>query len=377
MKVGGSAGRPLRVLACACIALTAAGCTSSAALSGDGSRYAARGPDRVGVTTLSLGETGTLGLRQMTVFYPADASRTSGHAKFAYHLGDPLPAGLTALVPAKYNTKVTVDAYVDAPGSPRGPFPVVLFSHGFGASRLFYSQLLTGIASWGFVVISTDYLERGLLAQATHSTAPDSPASDQQVMFASLEAAQLSSALPSSPLHGLLDPDNVAAVGHSAGGQTAFDALSDPRVKTAVGWAPVGPSAPVPPKPVTIIGETGDIALTPATLTREFHQFGGKATLVEVTGVGHNSYTDICPSIRGGGGGLVGFAISMHLVSQELAKLATNGCTSQDRSPQSFWPVVQAYTVVALRNGLGLGAAQSVPGPNAFPPFLIVVRHHS
>jgi predicted dienelactone hydrolase len=330
------------------------------------------------VTTLGLGNAGSLGLRQMTVFYPADASKLAGHDRFTYHVGDPLPAALTAIVPSKYNSAVTVDAHVDAPGSPGGPYPVVLFSHGFGASRLFYSQLLTGIASWGFVVISADYLERGLLAQATNATVQDSPASDQQIMFASLEGAQLSAAVLTSPLHGLMDPNKVAAVGHSAGGQTAFDALDDPRVRTAIGWAPVGPSGSVPSKPVTIIGEPGDIALTPTTLTREFNRFRGPTTLVEVSGAGHNSYTDICPSIRGGGGGLVGFAMSMHLVSQELAKLATNGCTSQDHTPQSFWPVVQAYTVAALRSGLGPPAGtQAVPGATGFPGYTISVRHHA
>ena len=49
---------------------------------------------------------------------------------------------------------------------------------------------------------------------------------------------------PSSPLYGVADPHKVAAVGHSAGGQTAFDALKDPRVDVAVGWAPVGPVGP-------------------------------------------------------------------------------------------------------------------------------------
>jgi predicted dienelactone hydrolase len=339
----------------------------------------AHGPDQVGVTTLGLGDEGSLGPRQVTIYYPADASTIAGHPQFTYHLGDPLPTAITAIVPAKYNSAVTVAAYVDAPGSTRSPFPVVLFSHGFGASRLFYSQLLTGIASWGFVVISADYLARGLLAQATHSTLQDSPASDQAIMFASLEAAQLDAASQGSPLHGLIDPNKVATLGQSAGGQTAFDALNDPRVATAIGWAPVGPSAPVPRKPVEIIGEPGDIALTPSALTREFHMFAGRTTFVEIAGAGHNSYTDVCPSIRSGGGGLVGFAMSMHLVSPELARLATNGCTSKDEPAQSFWPVVQAYTVAALRSGLSLGTAagRAVPAPDAFPPFTITVRYHN
>ena len=328
------------------LAAVVAGCSASAPTSGPDP--ARPGPYAVGVTTLDLGSAGQFGERMATVFYPADASKVAGHALFSYALSAPLPQALVAIIPARYNSTVTVDAHVDAPGSPAGPFPIVLFSHGFGASRLYYSHLLAGIASWGFVVVSADYLERGLLAQATHATVPDPPSQDLKTMFSSLTATETASDDASSPLHGLADPRKIAAVGHSAGGQTAFDALRDRRITMAVGWAPVGPSGPPAHKPVLIIGEQTDIALTPATLTREFHTFPGPTTFVEVSNEGHNTYTDICPAIRSGNGGLVGFAMSLHLVSQELAKLAVNGCTAQNIPSARFWPIVQYYTVAAL-----------------------------
>jgi dienelactone hydrolase len=333
----------------------------------------------VGATTLDLGNAGQYGERLATVFYPADASQLLGHDMFSYQLSAPLPQALLAIIPAKYNTTITVDAHVDAPGARSGPFPIVLFSHGFGASRLYYSNLLAGIASWGFVVVSADYLERGLLAQATHATVADTPAQDLHTMFSSLAAAEAASADPSSPLHGVANPHKVAAVGHSAGGQTAFDALDDPRVALAIGWAPVGPSGRPSHKPVMIIGEQEDVALTPATLAGEFSKFPGPTKFVEISGEGHNTYTDICTSIRQGNGGLVGFAISLHLVSQELAKLAVNGCTAKNPAPQRFWPVVQYYTVAELRSGLGIdhSASPGLATPNQFPPFTVTFRQHS
>ena len=183
----------------------------------------------------------------------------------------------------------------------------------------------------------------------------------------------------SSPLHGVADPTRVAAVGHSAGGQTAFDALGDPRVRTAIGWAPVPPSGPYARKPVMIIGEVADNALTPSTLTNEFHRFRGPTTFVEISGDGHNTYTDICTSIRQGNGGLVGFAISLHLVTQQLAKLAVNGCTTKNLPPQRFWPIVQDYTVAALRHGLGIDNAPrpAAPTREQFPGFSVTFRQHS
>ena len=108
------------------------------------------------------------------------------------------------------------------------------------------------------------------------------------------------------------------------------------------------------------------------------HTFPGPTAFVEISGEGHNTYTDICTSIRSGNGGLVGFAMSLHLVSQELAKLAVNGCTAQDIPPQRFWPIVQYYTVAALRSGLGIDRG-TAPGPapsSRFPGFTITFRHH-
>lgn len=362
------------------IALTVvvAGCSSSPATSSGGPKFAGTGPYAVGVTTLDLGSAGKLGERLATVFYPADASKAAAHPQFSYKLSDPLPQAIVAIVPTKFNATVTVNAHVDAPGSGAGPFPIVLFSHGFGASRLYYSHILTGIASWGFVVVAADYLERGLLAQATNSKIPDSPALDLRIMFSSLTATESASARRSSPLYHVANPSKVAAVGHSAGGQTAFDALNDQRVAMAVGWAPVGPSGPPSHKPVMIIGEQEDVALTPATLTGEFHKFPGPTTFIEVSGEGHNTYTDICTSIRAGNGGLVGFAISLHLISTELAKLAVNGCTAKNLPPTRFWPIVQDYTVAALRHGLGIDDTPT-PGPASrgqFPGLTITYSYH-
>jgi acetyl esterase/lipase len=197
-------------------------------------------------------------------------------------------------------------------------------------------------------------------------------------MLSSLTATEAASGRRSSPLYGVADAHKVAAVGHSAGGQTAFDALHDPRVSMAVGWAPVGPSGTPSSKPVMIIGEDQDVALTKPMLTKEFTAFRGPTTFLEISGEGHNTYTDICTSIRQGGGGLVGFAISLHLISQELAKLAVNGCTTQNLPPQRFWPIVQDYTVAALRHGLGIDGAPGPPRPTPgeFPGFSIAFRQH-
>lgn len=368
----GDGSRPVRLrMAAAALAVLSAPLLAACAAPLDSQPlpYARPGPEPVGVTTLDLGPAGALGERLATVYYPADRYALSGHPRFSYSEDSTLPAPFRGILPAKYDTVTTVDATSDPPASHHGPYPVVLFSHGYGGERLQYSHLLTGIASWGYVVVSADYLERGLAAQVLGRTAGSTPAQDSAVLQASLTAVEQASADPASVLAGSVDPTRVAAVGHSAGGQTALDALADPVVATAVGWAPVGPAGAPSPKPVLLITATGDTVVPPAAVRTTYRSFPGPKALVEVSGAGHNTYTDICDTIRSGGG-LLAFAVAHHLVAPALARLGENGCQPTDLAPTRFWPVVQFYTVFQLKTRLGRnGPVQPVPrpAPGQFP----------
>jgi predicted dienelactone hydrolase len=307
--------------------------------------YAVRGPYQVGYTTLPLHNL------KVAVWYPAGS--TTGKTKASYDQRTVLPPNLAGLVPDKYNTVVPMDAYTDAPPSSAGPFPVLLFSHGFGASRLYNSAPLIGIASWGNVVVSTDYKDRDIVAQVTGSKAKPDPKAEEQTMLSTLDLVERQSAQSGSVLHGLVNGKQVAVAGHSAGGTTAFDALHDPRVSVAIGWAPVGPSGKPADKPTMIIGALGDIALTPKDLAKEYAASPSGTRFVEIADAGHNSFTDICSVIRSGGG-LVSFAREQHLVSDSLLKLAVNGCDAQHVDPAKFWPIAQHFTVAEMRSAFGI-----------------------
>jgi len=334
--------------------------------------YEKPGPYKVGYTTLHLPD------RAVAVWYPADAASVAGTPKATYNQASPLPDNLKAIVPAKFNTVVTMDAYADAPADTKqGPYPVVLFSHGAGGYRLVNSSLDVGLASWGYVVVSVDYFERGLLQQVTHKVYPKDPKRDPRLMMASLDLVEQANTTTGSPLYGIVDGKHVGAVGHSAGGGTAFDVLSNPLVAVAIGWAPVGPTAAPADKPTMIIGSSGDIALTPAILTKEYASFPAPKRRVEIEAGGHNSFSDICLVIRAGGG-LVEFARQNHLVSDQLLALALNGCAKTDIAPQQFWPVVQHFTVAELRSVFGqdpqpVGLGDSIV--NAFGAVKVKYQH--
>jgi dienelactone hydrolase len=273
-----------------------------------------------------------------------------------------LPDNLKAIVPPEFYTVVTMNAFAGVPASSQGPFPVILFSHGLSAYRVVNSALCVGLASWGFVVVAADYVERGIVNQVTHpggsaSLQPiyDGAARDQQTTFDALDLVSKANTDQQSPLVGAVDTTKVAAVGHSAGGNTAFNALSDPRIAAAVGWAPVPPNTTPPNKPTMIIGAGNDIIFTPDALSKEYATFAAPKRFVEIGGkaAGHNTFTDVCTVIRQGGG-LLEYARKNKLADETLIELGENGCAATDMPPERFWPVVQHFTVAELRNAFGL-----------------------
>jgi dienelactone hydrolase len=334
--------------------------------------YAEEGPYKVGYTTLRMDD------RNVDVWYPAGERAARGRAKATYDQRTPLPTELKAIVPEEFNTAVTMAAYKDVAGSAKGPFPVVLYSHGAGAFRMASSALDVGVASWGFVVVSVDYVERGVVTQLP-GQAPLTldPVRDRRLMLASLDLVTRENRRPASLLHGLVDGTRVAAVGHSAGGTTAFDALDDPRVKAAVGWAPSPPSEAPADKPTMIIGATDDLGVTPAQLATNYESFGVPKRRVEIANAGHNSFTDLCEVTRNGGG-FVGYAVQNQLVPPDLAKILLNGCEETALTPEQFWPVVQHFTIAELRVTLGvdekpIGLGDSIT--RAFPGITVAYEH--
>jgi dienelactone hydrolase len=331
----------------------------------DAATYATTGPFKVGYTTLRMGD------RDVDVWYPADAAAIAGKPKATYDQTSPLPENLKSFVPKEFNTVVTMAAFSDVAGSTKGPFPVVLFSHGATAYRMASSGLSAGIASWGFVVVSADYLERGVVTQLP-GQAPLTldPARDRRLMLASLDLVTEENDRSASVLNGIVDQTRVAAVGHSAGGTTAFDALTDPRVKVAVGWAPAGPSATPAEKPTMIIGAANDLSVTPAQLAETYGSLPAPKRRIQIGNAGHNSFTDLCV-VTENGGGMVGFAIENGLVPEIASKQLLNGCEKTALTSEQFWPVAQHFTVAELRAGLGIDAqpvglsaeiARSFPG---------------
>lgn len=137
---------------------------------------------------------------------------------------------------------VLTNSVLDVPISTADPFyPVVLFSHGWGGSRSWYSVILEHVASHGYVVVGVDHPYMGEVAMPDGLvTTPDDSffksSREASDWYASDLMFVISKLIEENALGTdwarRLDVDRVATVGHSSGGSAAAAAASrDTRVR--------------------------------------------------------------------------------------------------------------------------------------------------
>ena len=118
----------------------------------------------------------------------------------------------------------------DAPAARAdGPFPLVVFGHGFDVTPALYARLLQAWARAGFVVAAPVFP----LENADAPGGPDesdlvNQPADMSFVISRLLAA---SGANTGPLAGLIDPRRVAVAGQSDGGDSALAVAYDPRFR--------------------------------------------------------------------------------------------------------------------------------------------------
>jgi dienelactone hydrolase len=320
----------------------------------DDPAYVNPGPYAAGVMTVQL-EPG----RDAEIWYPAPKSSAAGKTPEAYHIRQFLSPFLQSLLPASVDPTFQTIAYRGLPAS-RGPFPMVLFSHGFASYRLQSTFLTAHLATWGFVVISPDYLERGLQSLLGTPSAPTR--TDTQVAQMAVDQ-MISLNQGPGPLQGRIDTSRLFPVGHSAGGSetTALASRTDVQSWIALS-AGIDPSKSVPtalndPNKAALwmVGAQDHVA-SPTSVRDAFTYTAGPAKLVVLPGGGHvNDMSDIC-EIAKDQGGVIGLARSVGLpIPDFLATLATDGCVSPPAAPSAQeWPIVRQFVTAELRYRSGL-----------------------
>lgn len=336
--------------------------------------YATAGPYDVGVRTVDLSD------REMEVWYPAPAGSAGDVERDAYFIRDFVPGWLDELIPEDVNPPFVTDAVRDLPVAADGPFPLVIFSHGFASYRQQSTFLTTHLASWGFVVISTDYLNRGL--RSVLGDAPPTTRSDLDVADEAIAAARTLTNDARGPLGGAIAADDVLAVGHSAGGALSLALLSRPDVTTAIPLAmglnllSAHETIPLltPDTNVTWIAGVGDAIVPLDGVRLGFDYTAGQRRIIELGGSGHvNAFSEICEI---GDGGAAGLARSIGLpVPDSLLALGDDGCRPPAKPSAEVWPEVRHFVTAELRYRAGLDPEPVGLGDAVLERFDDVVRY--
>lgn len=132
-------------------------------------------------------------------------------------------------------------ADTDVPNAPaasaNGPFPLIVFAHGFAVTPATYDRLLASWAHAGYVVAAPVFP----LSNAHAPGGPDESDIVNQPRDLSFVISCLleSSGAAAGPLAGLIEPNRIAVAGQSDGGETALAVgysrrFRDPRVTAAV-----------------------------------------------------------------------------------------------------------------------------------------------
>ncbi len=172
----------------------------------------------------------TVGLRVITF---VDSSR-----EVHFHNGRVEPRTLVTEIRYPALGSAAADDVRDAaPMTAAGPFPLVVFAHGYAATPDDYEQLLDAWARAGYVVAAPLFplTQRHVPGGRREKDLINQPADMTFVINRMLAQAEL----PASFLHGLIDPQEIAVAGHSDGAATALaeaydPAFADPRIAAAI-----------------------------------------------------------------------------------------------------------------------------------------------
>jgi predicted dienelactone hydrolase len=178
----------------------------------DAPEYGKHGPFWVGYKPLVIGSDTDQPLNA-SMWYPAlNPNGNREEVTYAFTPGTPEWRSDT---PAVAHGNALLNAPID---DARGPYPLVIFSHGFGANAVWTYTLVEHLASYGFIVLAPEHEEAWDPEFSNIAPASiDRPRDIKQT----LDYAEQVNA-PGGDMAGQIDMQNVAVMGHSYGGYAAL-----------------------------------------------------------------------------------------------------------------------------------------------------------
>lgn len=314
--------------------------------------YATPGPHPVGATTLQLAKGPSV-----EVWYPAVEGTTG---TVTYDVRDFVPEAISTILTGDVAATFSFPGGRDVEAATGGPFPVVLFSHGFTGMRLQSSFLTSHLASYGMIVVAPDHPSRDLtnVLGATASGDRDDAIDD---LLQSLDLILAENQIEGGRFEGRVDAERVAALGHSAGGGTILGASMDERVDGFVSMASGGPgeTGEFPPVPSFFLAGATDEVIS-ATRTRAAFDLAPTPTWYwELDATGHNGFDDFCTF--GGGTGIIGLAEASGLgglldAQPQLRALGEDGCVPPAVPVEQVFPTIRHGVTAWMRWLFGIDA---------------------
>lgn len=186
------------------------------------------------------------------------------------------------------------------PATGAGPFPLVVFGHGLGATAAGYGDLLSRWAAAGYVVVAPTFP----LSSADAPGVPDAGDVANQpgdVSAVITETLARSASGSGGALTGLVDPERIGVSGHSNGGITTVGLVAsaccrDPRVDAAIvfagseGLLPFGDVVWGDSVPLMVVHGTDDTILPIEEGIRIFEHASEPKWFVEMLDTDHGSY---------------------------------------------------------------------------------------
>lgn len=189
-----------------------------------------------------------------------------------------------------------VDVRQAPPARADGPFPLLVFAHGFKATPDTYSRLLRAWAQAGYVVAAPTFPLTNANAPggARESDVVNQPKDVTVVISRMLSRNAAGYGVPS----GLINPRQIAVAGHSDGGSTALAVAYnrhyvDHRIRAAaiLSGAEIpgvfGYSFPAPSPPLLAVQGTADTSNVPASTRTYFRLAPPPKFLLSLLGAGH------------------------------------------------------------------------------------------
>lgn len=245
------------------------------------------GPWKVGVHTVELTDAARNRTFSVEVWYPVDPATTDGEDNTYSLLG-----GLVSLPsPARRDS---------SPAS-GGPWPLVVFSHGYGGIRFQSFFWTEQLASHGFVVAAPDHPGNTLL---DFGSLGDDAATAQSAMDRPIDVAFTADRAIAGELGVAvaIDPARLAVSGHSFGAWTALEvARREPRFGVVIPFAPGFRAGSTPDfvaeldRPIALFGGTLDETCPFESDQHVPYDLAQPPKLLAgVVGAGHLDFSDLC-----------------------------------------------------------------------------------